>query len=46
MRNFVNNVTPDFEFRDCLRVLCQATEYNELATRHGEELINMEMSQE
>ena len=21
MRNFVNNVTPDFEFRDCLRVL-------------------------
>ena len=45
MRNFVNNVTPDFEFRDCLRVLCQATEYNELATRHGEELINMEMSQ-
>lgn len=45
MRNFVKNVKPELEFRDCLRLLCEATEYNELATRHGEELINMEMSQ-
>ncbi|RCK67321.1 Antiviral helicase SLH1 [Candida viswanathii] len=45
MRNFVKNVKPELEFRDCLRILCEAAEYNELATRHGEELINMEMSQ-
>ncbi|EMG46561.1 SLH1 RQC trigger complex helicase SLH1 [Candida maltosa Xu316] len=45
MRNFVKNITPESGFRECLRLLCQAAEYNELATRHGEELINMEMSQ-
>lgn len=45
MRNFVNKVNKDFSFRQCLQLLAEASEYDELATRHGEELINMEMSQ-
>lgn len=44
IRNLVANINEDLSFRDCLRLLCEATEYDELATRHGEELINMEMS--
>ncbi|KAI3404130.2 mug81 [Candida oxycetoniae] len=44
MRNFVKKVAPTMDFRHCLMLLCEATEYDELATRHGEELINMEMS--
>lgn len=46
IRNLLNKVTPNGSFRQCLRWLCEATEYDELPTRHGEELINMEMSQE
>lgn len=45
IRNFLSKVKPDSSFRDCLKLLSDATEYNELATRHGEELINMELSQ-
>lgn len=45
IRNLVNKIFKEATFRDCLRWLCEATEYDELATRHGEELINMEMSQ-
>ncbi|ABN64909.2 DNA-directed DNA polymerase [Scheffersomyces stipitis CBS 6054] len=45
IRNAANNLKKDSSFRDCLRLLCEAAEYDELATRHGEELINMEMSQ-
>lgn len=45
MRNFVQRINKNSSFRDCLRLLCEAVEYDELATRHGEELINMEMSQ-
>ncbi|EGW31106.1 DNA-directed DNA polymerase [Spathaspora passalidarum NRRL Y-27907] len=45
MRNFTSKVTREFQFRQCLQLLSEAAEYNELATRHGEELINMEMSQ-
>lgn len=44
LRNFVVNVTKESTFRDCLRMLSEASEYDELATRHGEELINMELS--
>lgn len=44
IRNLVNQITSDASFRDCLRWLAEATEYNELPTRHGEELMNMEMS--
>ncbi|CAK9441616.1 uncharacterized protein LODBEIA_P54840 [Lodderomyces beijingensis] len=44
MRNFVKKVKPDLDFRHCLMLLCEAAEYDELATRHGEELINAEMS--
>lgn len=46
IRNLLNKVKPYSSFRECLRWLCEATEYDELPTRHGEELINMEMSQE
>ena len=46
IRNLLNKVTPNASFRQCLAWLCGATEYDELPTRHGEELINMEMSQE
>lgn len=45
IRTVLGQLTKDSGFRDCLRLLCLATEYDELATRHGEELINMEMSQ-
>lgn len=45
IRTVLNSITLESTFRDCLRLLCLATEYDELATRHGEELINMEMSQ-
>lgn len=45
IRNLVNKIFKEATFRDCLRWLCEATEYDEVATRHGEELINMEMSQ-
>lgn len=45
IRNFVNKISKESSFRDCLRLLCEATEFDELATRHGEELINMELSQ-
>lgn len=44
IRNLIQNINEKLTFRDCLRLLCEATEYDELATRHGEELINMEMS--
>lgn len=46
IRNLLNKIIPNASFRQCLRWLCEATEYDELPTRHGEELINMEMSQE
>lgn len=45
IRNFSAKIRPDFSFAECLQLLCEALEYDELATRHGEELINMEMSQ-
>lgn len=45
MRTVLGQLTKDSGFRECLKLLCLATEYDELATRHGEELINMEMSQ-
>lgn len=45
IRNLVNKISKEATFRECMRWLCEATEYDELATRHGEELINMEMSQ-
>ncbi|CCH41658.1 U5 small nuclear ribonucleoprotein [Wickerhamomyces ciferrii] len=45
IRNLVNQISSDATFRECLRLLSEAIEYNELPTRHGEELINMEMSQ-
>ncbi|CDK26415.1 unnamed protein product [Kuraishia capsulata CBS 1993] len=43
---FLKHVKVDSSFRDCLKLLCLATEYDELPTRHGEELINMEMSEQ
>ncbi|GMM30843.1 putative RNA helicase [Martiniozyma asiatica (nom. inval.)] len=46
LRNLLNKVEKYATFRQCLRWLCEATEYDELPTRHGEELINMEMSQQ
>ncbi|KAH3668467.1 hypothetical protein OGAPHI_002221 [Ogataea philodendri] len=46
LRNLLNSVRPRASFRQCLRWLAEATEYDELPTRHGEELINMEMSQQ
>lgn len=45
IRTVLGKLTRDAGFRECLKLLCLATEYDELATRHGEELINMEMSQ-
>lgn len=45
MRNLVSRIHREVSFQNCLQLLCEAAEYDELATRHGEELINMEMSQ-
>lgn len=44
IRNALSRTKPKMDFRRCLQVLCTATEYDVLATRHGEELINMELS--
>lgn len=46
IRNLVAQVSKDSTFRECLRFMSEATEYNELPTRHGEEIMNMEMSQQ
>lgn len=45
IRGIVHDINDQYDFRRCLIALCKATEYDELATRHGEELMNMEMSQ-
>lgn len=45
IRTVLKHISVGADFRECLKMLCLATEYDELATRHGEELINMEMSQ-
>ncbi|ODV57948.1 RNA helicase, partial [Ascoidea rubescens DSM 1968] len=44
IRNFLNKVTRNSNFEQNLILLSEAVEYNELPTRHGEELINHEMS--
>lgn len=46
IRNLVSHVTPLSTFRDCVKWLSEAAEYDELPTRHGEELINLELSQQ
>ncbi|QPG74274.1 hypothetical protein FOA43_001599 [Brettanomyces nanus] len=46
MRNLLKRVKSSATFRECLRWLSEASEYDELPTRHGEELINTEMSQD
>lgn len=46
IRNLVGQISPNSSFRECLRWLSEATEYNELPTRHGEEIMNMEMSEQ
>lgn len=45
IRNLATKVTKESGFQECLQFLCEAAEYDDLATRHGEELINMEMSE-
>lgn len=44
IRTALNNMIGDTSFKDCLKILSLAFEYNELPTRHGEELINSELS--
>lgn len=44
IRMALSRAKPNMDFRQCLQTLCLAAEYDELATRHGEELINMELS--
>lgn len=43
MRVFVERVSQATDFQQALQLLALAAEYDDLATRHGEELINMEM---
>ncbi|KAH3679937.1 hypothetical protein WICMUC_000680 [Wickerhamomyces mucosus] len=45
MRSLLSQISNNPTFRDALRWLAEANEYNELPTRHGEELMNAEMSQ-
>lgn len=44
VRMFLKEIKKEPSFQDCLRILSLATEYDELPTRHGEELINAELS--
>ncbi|ANZ73177.1 BA75_01270T0 [Komagataella pastoris] len=43
--SLLSNVHRNSSFRECLQWLCEAAEYDELSTRHGETLINIEMSE-
>lgn len=45
IRNLVTQISAKSSFQECLKFLAQAAEFDELATRHGEELINAELSQ-
>ncbi|ANB14830.1 Slh1p [Sugiyamaella lignohabitans] len=44
MKKFLENIKPSMSLRDCLLILAKATEYDELAIRHNEDLINEELS--
>ncbi|GAO50439.1 hypothetical protein G7K_4564-t1 [Saitoella complicata NRRL Y-17804] len=45
VRHIVSQVTENASFEDCLKLLCGATEYDELPVRHNEDLVNKELSQ-
>jgi antiviral helicase SLH1 len=44
IRNFGNKVKPSSDFQSLLRLLAEATEYDELPVRHNEDKINHELS--
>ncbi|RKP31638.1 Sec63-domain-containing protein [Metschnikowia bicuspidata] len=44
IRSALQRASSETDFRECLQTLCLAAEYDELATRHGEDLVNTEMS--
>lgn len=44
MKSFLNEFEPAMTFQQCLRMLALASEYDELAIRHNEDLANEELS--
>jgi antiviral helicase SLH1 len=44
IRNFIAKVKPTSDFHNILRLLAEATEYDELPVRHNEDKINYELS--
>ena len=45
VRNFCAKITSNFKFKDCLQLLCEATEFDELPVRHNEDLINAKLAE-
>ncbi|EZA54919.1 Activating signal cointegrator 1 complex subunit [Ooceraea biroi] len=45
MLMFTQSLRENMTLDQCLRILCQAHEYNELPVRHNEELLNEELAQ-
>ena len=44
IRNFISRAKSDASFEDCLRLLTEATEFDEQPVRHNEDLLNAELA--
>ncbi|EPX71127.1 ATP-dependent RNA helicase Slh1 [Schizosaccharomyces octosporus yFS286] len=44
VRNYVQKVKEEIDFHFALQLLCEATEFDDLAVRHNEDLINAEIN--
>ncbi|CCJ29959.1 unnamed protein product [Pneumocystis jirovecii] len=45
IRNLLNKMKLEINFKNCLRLLSEASEFDELSVRHNEDIINKEISQ-
>ncbi|KAG5440610.1 hypothetical protein PCK2_000320 [Pneumocystis canis] len=45
IRNLLNKIKIEINFKNCLKLLSEATEFDELSVRHNEDIINKEISQ-
>ncbi|KAG4303413.1 hypothetical protein PCK1_000377 [Pneumocystis canis] len=45
IRNLLNKIKIEINFKSCLKLLSEATEFDELSIRHNEDIINKEISQ-
>lgn len=44
MRQFNDNLTPDMQVEDLLKILCDSKEYAEIPVRHNEDNMNIELA--